>query len=233
MLAKITIILTVAAYGVALGGIGLAHTELLRPSLGAVIFGLGGILGFVAVCCATAILFTSQQFPAAMLGLTGAIPFLMVVTGAVDAMRYPAINDISTDRANPPPFLQAPLLAENADRDFSFPPENAPLIENHYPDCQTLYLDLTPNTAYARARATADKMPRWEITRESAEDGVFEAVASTRVFRWHDDIVVRILPDNENEGRSRVDMRSKSREGKSDLGANARRIRHFFSLLTQ
>jgi len=231
MLDKTTIILSVAAYGLAIGGILMAHTGLVVSSAGAVVFAVGALFGLAAVGCSIAVIFTTQHFAAALIGVAGALPFLVLVTGAVDAMRYPRINDITTDRMNPPAFVTAPTLPENAGRDFAFPEENAPLIEAAYPDCNTLRLDLTPGTAYARARAAADRMPRWEITRESEEEGVFEAVASTRVFRWHDDLVVRVLPDG--DGGSLVDMRSKSREGKSDLGANARRIRHYFYVLTR
>ena len=46
-----------------------------------------------------------------------------------------------------------------------------------------------------------------------------------RIFRFRDDFVVRVRPDGE---ATRVDMRSKSRVGKGDLGANAKRIEQFF-----
>ena len=69
-------------------------------------------------------------------------------------------------------------------------------------------------------------MPGWEITFEDKANGHFEGVATTRLFRWRDDFIIEVTPAG--EGKSRIDMRSKSREGKSDLGANARRIRRFF-----
>jgi uncharacterized protein (DUF1499 family) len=46
----------------------------------------------------------------------------------------------------------------------------------------------------------------------------------TRIFRFVDDIVVRVRPSN---GGSIVDVRSKSRDGRGDMGANAARIRAF------
>jgi len=45
---------------------------------------------------------------------------------------------------------------------------------------------------------------------------------------FHDDIVVRVRPDGSG---SRVDVRSVSRVGRSDLGTNARRILRFLEAL--
>jgi uncharacterized protein (DUF1499 family) len=53
-------------------------------------------------------------------------------------------------------------------------------------------------------------------------------VATSTWFGFGDDIVVRIRPDGAG---SRIDIRSKSRDGESDLGVNARRIREFIARL--
>lgn len=56
-----------------------------------------------------------------------------------------------------------------------------------------------------------------------------EGVAESRIFRLRDDFVVRVRP--EEGGGTRVDMRSKSRVGRGDLGANAERIHEFLQAL--
>jgi len=61
--------------------------------------------------------------------------------------------------------------------------------------------------------------------------GALEAVATSRLFGFQDDIVVRVRP--EGEGGSRVDVRSKSRDGKGDRGVNAARIRSFMAELAR
>lgn len=53
-------------------------------------------------------------------------------------------------------------------------------------------------------------------------DGVIEAVARTPIMGFRDDVVIRITPVGQG---TRVDMRSASRFGNHDLGANASRIR--------
>ncbi len=52
-------------------------------------------------------------------------------------------------------------------------------------------------------------------------------MATTSVYRWQDDFVIRVTAGD--NGGSIVDMRSKSRVGKSDLGANAHRIAAFLT----
>ncbi|MGE0886311.1 MAG: DUF1499 domain-containing protein [Blastocatellales bacterium] len=66
----------------------------------------------------------------------------------------------------------------------------------------------------------------WEL-RESKRDStgcVIEAIATTRLFKFKDDVTVTITNDN---SVTIVNVRSKSRIGKGDLGTNARRIRTF------
>jgi uncharacterized protein (DUF1499 family) len=70
----------------------------------------------------------------------------------------------------------------------------------------------------------------WDIVAVDETRGRLEAVATTRLLRFKDDIVVRMR--SEASG-TRIDVRSKSRVGRSDLGANARRIRAFLDALRQ
>ncbi len=74
------------------------------------------------------------------------------------------------------------------------------------------------------AALAASQAMGWEIRETKREQGVIEAVATTRLFKFKDDVTVTIS----GEGAvTIVNVRSKSRIGKGDLGANARRIRAF------
>ncbi len=65
----------------------------------------------------------------------------------------------------------------------------------------------------------------WEIVTSDADAGVLEATHTSSWWGFKDDVAIRI---REAEGNTtRVDMRSVSRVGRSDLGANARRISAF------
>jgi uncharacterized protein (DUF1499 family) len=63
---------------------------------------------------------------------------------------------------------------------------------------------------------------------EAPAEGRLEATDTTFWFGFKDDVVVRVRPDGTG---SRVDVRSLSRVGRSDLGMNARRIRRFLERL--
>jgi uncharacterized protein (DUF1499 family) len=68
-------------------------------------------------------------------------------------------------------------------------------------------------------------MPRWTLVSSRSEQGEIRAEATTRLFRFVDDVVVRVT---EEGGRTAVNVRSASRVGRGDLGQNARNIRAFF-----
>jgi uncharacterized protein (DUF1499 family) len=69
----------------------------------------------------------------------------------------------------------------------------------------------------------------WDVIAVDQAGGRIEATASTFWFGFKDDIVVRIRPEGD---RSRIDIRSVSRVGKSDVGTNAKRIRAYVERLT-
>jgi uncharacterized protein (DUF1499 family) len=56
-----------------------------------------------------------------------------------------------------------------------------------------------------------------------------EATDTTGWFGFKDDISIRVRPDPNG---SRVDVRSVSRVGRSDIGANATRVRDFLARLS-
>lgn len=81
----------------------------------------------------------------------------------------------------------------------------------------------------------------WEIREANRDQGVIEAVATVPVFRFRDDVTITITtqssagpgsPDSAApDSAVIVNIRSRSRVGKSDLGENARRIRRFQTAL--
>jgi uncharacterized protein (DUF1499 family) len=68
----------------------------------------------------------------------------------------------------------------------------------------------------------------WTVIERDPERLRFEAYEITSFFHFVDDVVVRVRASGSG---SVVDVRSKSRKGKGDLGANAARIRRFFAEL--
>lgn len=138
------------------------------------------------------------------------------------------INDITTTPDDPPSFRRAALLPENRGRDMTYPLSNIGPQRKAYPDLKPLGRDDAPESAYEAALAAAKRMPRWTIVAADAAARVIEAAASTAVLRFKDDVVIEVRP---NGSGSAVHVRSKSRLGRGDFGANADRIRAYLKEL--
>jgi uncharacterized protein (DUF1499 family) len=144
------------------------------------------------------------------------------------AQRVPAIHDITTDTENPPRFVSILPLRENAPNPSEYGgPEIAAKQRSAYPDLVPAVLPVPPDKAYEQALAAARKMG-WVIVDAKPADGRIEATDTTFWFGFKDDIVIRITPTDHG---SRVDIRSVSRVGKSDVGMNAKRIRKYLKEL--
>ena len=99
--------------------------------------------------------------------------------------------------------------------------------ERAYPDIRPALLAVAPITAFQRALAAA-RTQGWEIVAAAPAEGRIEASDTSFWFGFVDDVVIRVTPTDEG---SRVDIRSKSRVGGSDVGINAKRIRKFLAEL--
>ena len=137
----------------------------------------------------------------------------------------PFIHDITTDTVNPPRFVDVVPLRADAPNPVDYAGgEVAQQQRESYPDIQPLELSLTPEETFDRALEAARELG-WDIVAAVPEEGRIEATDTTRWFGFKDDVVIRITPAGSG---SRLDIRSKSRVGRSDVGANAARIRNFF-----
>ena len=145
---------------------------------------------------------------------------------AQTARNTPALHDISTDTRQPPQFV-ALKAARDASRNGSAWSGEEAVQKQHYPDIAPVILALPPERAMERVRSTAQALG-WTVVESSAADGRLEATTRSLWFGFTDDIVVRLRPEN---GGTRLDIRSASREGASDLGKNAERIAHFVERL--
>jgi uncharacterized protein (DUF1499 family) len=147
----------------------------------------------------------------------------------LQARAAPRLHDITTDTARPPPLVVTQQMRYGATNPPAYPGESAAVLQRAaYPDIVPIVLTLAPAEAFKRVDAVAAAMD-WEIVARAPADGRLEAVDTTDWFGFKDDIVVRIRA--EGTTGSRVDIRSKSRLGESDFGANARRIRTFMEKL--
>src|SRR5512139_1940554 len=211
-----------------IGGPLLAHVQMVPAMTGFMLFDLGALLGIAALIAAlTAWLRGAGGSPGLAIGVVITLAFLAL---ALPARRFPPINDISTDMVSAPRFVRAASLDSNRGRDLNYPGRSfADQQRAGYPELQPLRMQLPADEAFRRVQATARQMPAWEITRDDPTTHTLEGVATSRVFRFHDDFVIEVRPEGNG---SVVQMRSKSRDGKGDVGANAARIQSFFAALT-
>ncbi len=145
-----------------------------------------------------------------------------------DAAGAPPIHDLTTDLVDPPPF--AAILPLRADAPN--PPEYAGMDTAEqqraaYPGLKTLTIKKPVDTVFVTAERIAQEMG-WEIVAADPAAGRIEATDTTTWFRFKDDVVIRVRP---NGAATDVDVRSKSRVGRSDMGTNARRIRMYLTRL--
>jgi uncharacterized protein (DUF1499 family) len=118
-------------------------------------------------------------------------------------------------------------LRANAKNSTEYLPAVAAKQKSGYPDIAPALLGVPAPKALQLAEHVARAMG-WEIVAVAPDDLRIEATATTLLFGFKDDVVIRVAPQG---GGSRVDVRSLSRVGVSDIGANAARIRTFLAKL--
>jgi uncharacterized protein (DUF1499 family) len=168
------------------------------------------------------------------LALAAAMALVALATVAVPwqwmrtARQVPPIHDITTDTERPPEFVALRDRRPGALNPVEYGgPEIAAQQRAGYPDLEPATLSVPPATAVARAESAARALG-WTVVAVDTAAGRLEATDRTLWFGFYDDVVVRVSPA---PGGSRVDVRSLSRVGGSDVGANARRIRSFLARL--
>ncbi len=142
----------------------------------------------------------------------------------------PPIHDITTDTQDPPPFVAILPLRANARNKAEYGGDSIAAKQlAAYPDIQPVALSVPPAKAFVRAKRAAEKMG-WTMVAADSASGRIEATATTRFFKFKDDIVIRVRPADAGAG-ALVDVRSVSRVGGSDVGTNAARIRTYVAKL--
>lgn len=219
---------------VALSGLG-SHWGWWHFRTGFAILKWAAIGGLVAAApCAAGLFWALSQRTQGLLLLSAAGLAVSLAAGGLPASwawtgrHVPAINDITTDTHTPPQFSAVLPLRAGATSPAGYPgPETAAQQLKAYPDVRPLITSLPPAAALEAALTAAGKLG-WQVVAADREAGRLEAVATTFWFGFRDDIVVRVTPEAKG---SRVDVRSHSRVGRSDLGTNARRIRAFMKTM--
>jgi uncharacterized protein (DUF1499 family) len=214
-----------------------AHWGLTPASMGLQVFVIGLLnaaiglaLGLVAVPLTV---YSPQRRAARGPALVGGVLSLVLVAGVAiivgPRLKYPPISDVSTDTVHPLEFVHAGEFAENHGRNLTYSPKTARIQQNSpiYAGLGPLNLPGKPDDVFKQVQIIAGQIPNWRITSTDAATRTLEGVATSRVFRFHDDFIIQVRPGD--NGSSEVEMRSRSRDQQADLGSNYDRIVSFFN----
>jgi hypothetical protein len=242
-------ILAVLLVGVGVAG---AHLGAISPMAGFLLFLIGfaiailallfGLIGLARTSVSDRRSGRSNAVAGLVLSLLIAVPVGFTMWRWL-SMPYPNIDDITTDYDNPPQFVSPPgLRADSMKYDRA---RLEPIQSKYYPKLDPLRLDEKPDDAFARVKAAAHVAPLvgpqmaaeipaepgWFIVYVDPATRTVEGVETSYLFRLRDDFVIQVRP-GPDANRSLIEMRSRSRIGIGDSGANYNRIRDFFAMLT-
>ena len=224
-----------AAFAALIVGLGIylvrARTAAIEPALAVLASGLA--LASLAVILAVASFIViwrtgARGLASAYAGFALALALLAypAYLGA-QSLLLPAINDVSTDPADPPAFSQD--RAALAKREGITPPPYsarfAAAQQRSYPDIQPIVVQSGVDETF-RLVLQALQPLRWTITQQvppqrARDEATIEAIDRSPLLRLAEDVVIRIRPYGQE---TRIDLRSVSRLGAHDFGSNARRI---------
>lgn len=190
----------------------------------------GGVLSVVGLVASLRIVIV-RGFLLAILGVIAGCFFAgLGLHWKKVAESVPRIHDITTDTEIPPEFVAILRLIRSDENSPGYGGADVAAQQRKaYPEIVPLALPFPPDQAVERALAVARRLG-WQIIDTDKRAGRIEAVDTTFWFGFKDDIVIRV---RQKDSGSRLDIRSKSRIGMSDLGKNAERIRKFLSAMKE
>jgi hypothetical protein len=184
----------------------------------------------IAILVALFALFKKQKDVAktcAMVAILLAIPAAGLSTQAAKAKSLPFLHQVSTDTVNLPAFDAIIALRGEKSNPLDYDREKlAPLQQAAYPELQTILSNLSAEQAFTKAVDTAINLG-WEVVAKNTDKGTIEAVDTTLLWAFKDDVAIRVQVTDTG---SNIDLRSISRVGGTDLGANAERIKKFITV---
>ncbi len=193
-------------------------------SLALLVTALLSVVALVMLLLSFGVISADVRSSSAAAFAVGAVPLVLVILLVGAGFKVPKIHDISTDLNDPLHFVHAKTLRTASENSLEIPSLKVmDLQRSHYVALAPLSTADTAATTYEKALQIAADLG-WQVVYKSPETFTFEASESTALFGFVDDVVVRV---RETDSGSVIDLRSVSRVGVSDLGANAKRIERF------
>lgn len=216
----------------------LIRLRLIAYEPGFIAMGIGLGLGILAILLALISFIRIWQegrrgFASAVRGILLSV-ILLVYPGwfALKAATLPPINDVTTDTENPPAFSRSGTALAARDSYVPAEPDPNTRTAQHeagraYEQIAPIFLDMESDEAFALAGKAARNLG-WQVIEEVPGGRIgaahIDAVAYSRLLRLPYDVTIRVRPRTDG---ARIDIRSASRIGRLDSGANAGLIRNF------
>jgi uncharacterized protein (DUF1499 family) len=203
----------------------LAHFHIVPALAGFGIFALSVVMGLLSLIGGIFLVKAGQIQTGVLVFSVGALPVIITGYSAATAGSYPRINDVSTDLQNPPVLIDQRYQAAPV----TMSAEAIEANSRFYSDLAPLRMDLPAAEVFRVIDEEARARPGWVVVSSDPDAMTIHAYEQFGIFQFTDDFTIRVTSDAEG---AVVDMRSKSRNGKGDLGANARRIRGFMAAVS-
>ncbi len=213
-------------------GITGALPALLALGIGGLLLMLGGLLAVLGFLVANSRGLALNKGRVGLAIVAALAVGTYLISTFLGAQGVPTLHEISTDLDSPPEFVAIKTIREQNPKlnpsgyvrelNVRGAKLNVPEAQRKaFPDIQPMLLAEAPDQTFSRIEKAVAEMG-WEKVASVPADGRIEATDSTTFFGFKDDVVVRIRAEGAG---SRVDIRSKSRVGLGDAGANAKRVR--------
>ena len=152
------------------------------------------------------------------------VPLLLLGSQIIKAKSLPVIHNVSTDTENPPEFNKLIAIRGQGSNPHSYDQAKLAKIQTlAYPEIKTLIVEDNITQAFNKSLSVVEKLG-WHLVSEDQPNGLIEASQTSKLWGFTDDVVIRV---RQKTDKTIIDLRSVSRIGKSDLGANAQRIQKF------
>ncbi len=197
-------------------------TGLAMVSSGVVLATIVLVLGIATLVFVYTRRRSADRLPA-LIGLAASVAVFALMIPQYLALSLPVTNDVATDRDDPPVFEHLAASRDPAENLHGYTEDEARVQAEGYPDLVGIRAGGDVNASFDKAVAIANALG-WDVVSEDPDRGRIEAIATTFWFGFEDDLVIRVRREDDE---TVVDLRSASRIGLHDLGANAERVRAF------
>jgi uncharacterized protein (DUF1499 family) len=211
-------------------GTGGASSRVLAPIYGFYLALGGGALVALMFFPALLTLFRKRR-EKAWLSLTAGVIALGAAGFLGKLVMDSPLRDVTTDTRSPPAFTYSSAKVQAVDPSLldnsflaakAYDPGQAALQQAHFPQLQPLDTAIAPPQAFAGVLSVIQKQyPRWKIVVSDPNRLHLEAEVESPIFHLVDDVAVEARPKGAGTA---IEIRSRSREEKSDLGVNAKRV---------